>query len=45
LEIKVAFMAIHKWEPDIYIGFLLALHLQCGWRNAWGEGRGGRKGE
>ncbi len=20
---------MHKWEPDIYIGFLPALHLQC----------------
>ncbi len=22
-------MGIHKWEPDIYIGFSPALHLQC----------------
>ncbi len=22
-------MGIHKWEPDIYIGFWPALHLQC----------------
>jgi hypothetical protein len=22
-------MVIHKWEPDIYIGFSQALHLQC----------------
>ncbi len=22
-------MVIHKWEPDIYIGFSPALHLQC----------------
>jgi hypothetical protein len=30
LEITVLFLGIHKWEPDIYIGFSLALHLQCG---------------
>ncbi len=29
LEITVSFLEIHKWEPDIYIGFSLALHLQC----------------
>jgi hypothetical protein len=29
LEITVSFMGIHKWEPDIYIGFSPALHLQC----------------
>ncbi len=29
LEIKVSFLGIHKWEPDIYIGFSPALHLQC----------------
>ena len=29
LEITVLFPGIHKWEPDIYIGFSLALHLQC----------------
>ncbi len=29
LEITVSFLGIHKWEPDIYIGFSLALHLQC----------------
>jgi hypothetical protein len=23
------FLEIHKSEPDIYIGFSLALHLQC----------------
>jgi hypothetical protein len=28
LEITVSFLGIHKWEPDIYIGFSLALHLQ-----------------
>jgi hypothetical protein len=28
LEIKVSFLGIHKWEPDIYIGFSPALHLQ-----------------
>jgi hypothetical protein len=29
LEIRVSFLGIHKWEPDIYIGFSLALRLQC----------------
>jgi hypothetical protein len=29
LEITVSFLGIHKWEPDIYIGFSTALHLQC----------------
>jgi hypothetical protein len=29
LEITVSFLEIHKWEPDIYIGFSPALHLQC----------------
>jgi hypothetical protein len=29
LEIKVSFLGTHKWEPDIYIGFSPALHLQC----------------
>jgi hypothetical protein len=29
LEITVSILGIHKWEPDIYIGFSLALHLQC----------------
>ncbi len=24
LEITVSFLGIHKWEPDIYIGFSLA---------------------
>jgi hypothetical protein len=28
LEITVSFLEIHKWEPDIYIGFSPALHLQ-----------------
>ncbi len=33
LEITVSFLVIHKWKPDIYIGFSPALHLQCmaGW--------------
>ncbi len=22
-------MGLHKWEPDIYLGFSPALHLQC----------------
>jgi hypothetical protein len=30
LEVTVLFLGIHKWEPDIYIGFSPALHLQCG---------------
>jgi hypothetical protein len=30
LEITVSFLGIHKWEPDIYIGFSPALHMQCG---------------
>ncbi len=30
LEITVAFLGIHQREPDIYIGFSPALHLQCG---------------
>jgi hypothetical protein len=25
----VSFMGIHKTEPDIYIGFLPSLHMQC----------------
>jgi hypothetical protein len=29
LEITVLFLVIHKLEPDIYIGFSPALHLQC----------------
>jgi hypothetical protein len=29
LEITVSFLGIHKGEPDIYIGFSPALHLQC----------------
>jgi hypothetical protein len=29
LEITVSFLEIQKWEPDIYIGFSRALHLQC----------------
>ncbi len=29
LEITVSFLGIHKWEPDIYIGFSPALHFQC----------------
>ncbi len=35
LEITVSFLRIHKWEPDIYIGFSPALHLQCG-GSIWG---------
>ncbi len=29
LEITVSFLGIHKWEPDISIGFSPALHFQC----------------
>ncbi len=28
LEITVSFLGIHNWEPDFYIGFSPALHLQ-----------------
>jgi hypothetical protein len=28
LEITVSFLGIHKWKPDIYIGFLPALNLK-----------------
>jgi hypothetical protein len=31
LEITASFLGIQKWEPDIYIGFSSALHLQCSW--------------
>jgi hypothetical protein len=31
-EITVSFLGIRKWEPDIFIGFSLALHLQCSTR-------------
>ncbi len=30
LGITFSFLGIHKWEPDIYIGFSPARHLQCG---------------
>ncbi len=30
LEITVSFLGIDRREPDIYIGFSPALHLQCG---------------
>ncbi len=29
LEITVSFLGIHNWEPDIFIRFSAALHLQC----------------
>jgi hypothetical protein len=29
LEITISFLGIHKWEPNIYIGFSPVLHLQC----------------
>jgi hypothetical protein len=45
LEISVSFLKIHKWEPDIYIGFSPALHfavllLSCKERKgvAWVKG-------
>jgi hypothetical protein len=28
LEITVSFLVLHEWEPDIYIRFSPALHLQ-----------------
>ncbi len=28
LEITVSFLGIHKWEPDICIGFSFAVYLQ-----------------
>jgi hypothetical protein len=34
VEITVSFLGIHKWELEIYIGFSLALHLQC-WQNLY----------
>ncbi len=41
LEITVSILGIHKWEPDIYIGFSPALHLQCGddAEEDWDEGK------
>ena len=30
LKITVSFLRIHKWEPDVYIGFSLTLPLQWG---------------
>jgi hypothetical protein len=29
VEITVSFLGIHKWEPDIYIGFSPALHCSA----------------
>jgi hypothetical protein len=29
LEITGSFLGTHKWETDSFIGFSLALHLQC----------------
>ncbi len=29
LEMTASFLGIHKWEPDIYIGFSSALHLKA----------------
>jgi hypothetical protein len=29
LERPVSFLGIHKWKPDISLGFSSALHLQC----------------
>jgi hypothetical protein len=28
-EKPVSFLGINKWEPNTYIGFSPALHLQC----------------
>jgi hypothetical protein len=33
LDKTVSFLGIQKWEPDIYIGFSTALHLQAGNHN------------
>jgi hypothetical protein len=44
LEITFSFLGIYKWEPDIYIGFSPALHLQCGMFEAspaWHDKAGG----
>jgi hypothetical protein len=35
LGITVSFLGIYKWEPDIYIGFSSALHLQCRKETQW----------
>ncbi len=35
LEITVSFLGVHKWEPDIDIGFSPALHLQCTSRQSY----------
>jgi hypothetical protein len=31
-EIRVSFLGMHEWQPDIYIGFSPALRLQCVYR-------------
>ncbi len=36
LQITVLFLGKHKWEPDIYVGFSLALHLQCSVKKSTG---------
>ncbi len=34
MGITISFLGIKKWEPDIFIGFSPALHLQCGFFTA-----------
>jgi hypothetical protein len=29
MPLQASFLGMHKWEPDIYIGFSQALYLQC----------------
>ena len=36
LQITVLFLGKHKWEPEIYVGFSLALHLQCSVKKSTG---------
>jgi hypothetical protein len=38
-QCTVSFLGIHKWEPDIYIGFTPALHLQCSFDTCCGPAR------
>jgi hypothetical protein len=43
LGITVSFLGIHKWEPDIYVGFSPALHLQWGGEDGAELEQDGRK--
>jgi hypothetical protein len=43
LEITVSHLGIHKWEPDIDIGFSPAIHLQCGGEDSAGLEQDGFK--